>query len=153
MASGRNHHYGRPVITRFGGYEIDDDPARVDRDALWSFLSVEAYWGRWRSREDIERQLSSAWRIVAAYEQTTGRMAAFARAVSDGVALAYLADVYVTKEARGKGLGTEVVRVMIERGAGRGFRWMLHTSDAHELYGKFGFLRPDDTYLERPGRR
>lgn len=39
---------------------------------------------------------------------------------------------------------------MIERGPGRGFRWMLHTADAHGLYGRFGFLEPDRTYMERP---
>jgi len=132
----------QPVIVQFDGYETDDDPARVDHAVLWSFLSTEAYWGRGRTREDIERQLASAWRIVAAYEQTTGRMAGFARAVSDGVALA---DVYVTKEERGQGLGTQIVRVMIECGAAWRFRWMLHTSDVHGLYGKFGFGRPDDT--------
>jgi GNAT superfamily N-acetyltransferase len=143
----------RPVIIEFADYELDDDPARVDREALWSFLSSQAYWGRWRSRADIGHQLASAWRIVAAYERAAGRMAGFARAVSDGVALAYLADVYVVNDARGNGLGTEIVRVMIECGSGRRFRWMLHTADAHGLYGKFGFGRPDGTYLERPGRR
>jgi hypothetical protein len=41
---------------------------------------------------------------------------------------------------------------MIDRGPGAGFRWCLHTSDAHGLYEKFGFTRPDQTYLERrPG--
>src|SRR5437016_5966319 len=32
-------------------YTIDDDPARVDRDAVWAFLAEFAYWGRWRTRE------------------------------------------------------------------------------------------------------
>jgi hypothetical protein len=38
-----------------GHYLIDDDPARVDLDVVWSFLSTQAYWGRWRSREDVAR--------------------------------------------------------------------------------------------------
>jgi hypothetical protein len=33
------------------GYAIDDDPALVDCDAAWRYLSTEAYWGRWRSRD------------------------------------------------------------------------------------------------------
>jgi hypothetical protein len=41
---------------------------------------------------------------------------------------------------------------MVEDGPGRDFRWLLHTADAHRLYGKFGFAPPDGTYLERPGR-
>jgi GNAT superfamily N-acetyltransferase len=140
------------MISEFGEYEFDDDPARVDRDALWEFLSREAYWGRWRPRDVVERQLSGAWRVVAGYERATGRMVAFARAVSDGIALAYLADVYVLAAARGRGLGTRLVRVMVDEGPGADFRWMLHTADAHGLYERFGFGKPDDRYLERPAR-
>lgn len=136
--------------TLFGAHEFDDDPARVDRDALWSFLSREAYWARWRQREHVERQLESAWRVVAGYETATGRMVAYSRAVSDGVALAYLADVYVEPDARGQGLGKELVRTMIEAGPGAGFRWMLHTRDAHSMYATFGFAGPDDSYMELP---
>lgn len=136
--------------TLFGGYEFDDDRSRVDRDALWSFLSGEAYWSRWRRRADAERQLESAWRIVAGYESATGRMIAYSRAVSDGVAVAYLADVYVERDARGHGLGKELVKTMIEAGLGAGFRWMLHTRDAHEMYAAFGFAAPDETYMELP---
>lgn len=136
--------------TLFGAYEFDDDRSRVDRDSLWSFLSGEAYWSRWRRRADAERQLESAWRIVAGYESATGRMIAYSRAVSDGVAVAYLADVYVERDARGHGLGKELVKTMIEAGPGAGFRWMLHTRDAHEMYAAFGFAPPDETYMELP---
>ena len=122
-----------------GSFELDDDPGRVDRDAVWAFLSQEAYWGRWRSRADLEQQLDSAWRVVGAYHTGSGRMAGFARALSDGVGYAYLADVFVVAEARGQGLGTELVETMIDRGPGAGFRWCLHTCDAHGLYQKFGF--------------
>jgi GNAT superfamily N-acetyltransferase len=132
------------------GYELDDDPDRIDRDAVWAFLSTDAYWGRWRSREHVERQIDSAWRVVGAYERTRGRMVGFARAFSDGVGSAYLADVFVHPDARGQGLGKALVHTMIEEGPGRDFRWMLHTDDAHGLYRSFGFSPPDHTYLERP---
>jgi GNAT superfamily N-acetyltransferase len=132
-------------------FEFDDDPARIDVDTVWSFLSTQAYWGRWRTRTDVERQLTSSWRVVGAYLPDTGRMVGFARATSDGVALAYLADLFVVDDMRGKGLGKGLVRAMIDNGPGAGFRWMLHTSDAHGLYEQFGFRKPDETYLERPG--
>jgi GNAT superfamily N-acetyltransferase len=104
-----------------GSFELDDDPGRVDRDAVWAFLSQEAYWGRSRSRADLEHQLDSAWRVVGAYETGSGRMAGFARAVSDGIAYAYLADVFVVDGARGRGLGTALVETMIDHGPGAGF--------------------------------
>ncbi len=137
------------MIVTVAGHQIDDDPARVDRDAVWGFLSTEAYWGRWRARADVEKQIAGAWRVVGAYA-ADGRAVGFARAVSDGVAFAYLADVYVDGSARGLGLGKAIVRLMIDDGPGRAFRWTLFTADAHGLYAGFGFVAPDPTFLERP---
>ena len=134
-------------------FQFDDDPARIDADIVWSFMSTQAYWARWRTRADVESQIASAWRVVGAYDRDTGRMVGFARAISDGVALAYLADLFVVDGLRGKGLGKGLVRAMIDDGPGTGFRWMLHTADAHGLYEQFGFRKPDATYLERPGAR
>jgi len=131
-------------------FELDDDPGRIDVDAVWAFMSTQAYWARWRDRASVERQLHGAWRVVGAYRDT-GEMVGFARAMSDGVALAYLADVFVVDDARGQGVGKALVRAMIDDGPGAEFRWMLHTADAHDLYRRFGFREPDETYLERPG--
>ena len=70
---------------------------------------------------------------------------------SDGVALAYLADVYVHPDARGRGVAKAMVAAMIAEGPK--MRWMLHTADAHGLYEQFGFAKPDDRYLERTETR
>lgn len=130
--------------------EIDDDPARLDRGAIWAFLSTEAYWARWRTRDDLHRQIDASWRVVGAYVDDA--QVGFARAVSDGVALAYLADVYVLSEHRGRGIAQAIVAAMIDDEAGRRMRWLLHTDDAHDLYRKFGFDRPGATLLERPAQ-
>lgn len=129
-------------------YEIDDDPARVDADAAIAFLTTQAYWARWRDADIIREQISTAWRVTAAYDRV-GAMVGFARAFSDG-ASAYLADVYVLPAHRGAGLGAAIVRAMVEEGGGARMRWMLHTADAHGLYRRLGFVAPDDRYLERP---
>lgn len=130
-------------------YILDVDPARVDLAVVWDFLSTEAYWGRWRSREDVASQVGSAWRVVGVYAGRDGAMVGFARAVSDGVALAYLADVFVLHAHRGRGLGRAIVTEMIDGGPGAAFRWLLHTADAHLLYAGFGFEAPDGMLLER----
>lgn len=130
---------------------VTDDPAAVDVDAVWRFLSTEAYWARWRSREDVEAQVAGAWRVVSAH--SGGRLVGFARAVSDGVAVAYLADVFVDADVRGRGVARAMLRLMIDDGPGTDFRWMLHTQDAHGLYRSVGFADPTDRYLERPPRR
>lgn len=134
-------------------FEIDDDKTRIDRDVVWSFLSTEAYWGRWRTRAHVERQIDLAWRVVGAYLTETGAMVGYARAFSDGVGSAYLGDVFVVPQVRGLGIGKALVRAMVEEGPGADFRWMLHTADADDLYRRFGFAEPTDTFLERPNRR
>jgi GNAT superfamily N-acetyltransferase len=133
-----------------GRYELDDDPGRVDVGAVSDFLTTEAYWGQQRSAEFIARQIAAAWRVVGAYDQA-GAQVGFARAVSDESS-AYLADVYVLAGHRGSGLGTAIVRMMIDDGPGASMRWMLHTKDAHGLYRRFGFGPPDNRYMERPRR-
>jgi ribosomal protein S18 acetylase RimI-like enzyme len=129
------------------GFELDDDPARVDVDAVHRFLSEKAYWARGRPRETVERLVREASRVVGIYRD--GRQVGFARAFTDGVSIAYLADVYVLPEFRGRGLGVELVREMVEGSPFADRKWLLHTADAHALYARFGFGPPSERVLER----
>jgi GNAT superfamily N-acetyltransferase len=129
------------------GFELDDDPARIDVDAVHAYLSGESYWAKGRPRATVERLVREASRVVGLYRD--GRQVGFCRAFTDGVALAYLADVYVLPEARGRGFGVELVREMVENGPYAGVKWLLHTSDAHELYRRFGFGPPNEKVMER----
>jgi GNAT superfamily N-acetyltransferase len=129
------------------GFELDDDRARVDVDAVHRFLSEEAYWARGRSRETVERLVREASRVVGLYRD--GRQVGFARAFTDGVSIAYLADVFVLPEFRGRGLGVELVREIVEGSPFADRKWLLHTADAHGLYARFGFGPPSERVLER----
>lgn len=139
-------------MTSVGEVEFSTAVARVDRDWLWQELTAHTYWAKYRTRAMFDRQLDTAWRIVGAYRVGDGQMVGFCRAFSDEVAMAYLADVYVVAAQRGRGIGQHLIRVMIDEGPGRDFRWMLHTVDAHRLYAKFGFTAPDTTFVERASR-
>ncbi|HEY7197746.1 MAG TPA: GNAT family N-acetyltransferase [Gaiellaceae bacterium] len=130
------------------GFELDDDASRVDVDEVHRFLSEESYWALGRPRETVERLVGEATRVVGLYGPD-GAQLGFARAVSDGVAVAYLADVYVHPRARGRGLGVELVREMVENGPLSNVAWFLHTTDAHGLYRRFGFGKPSRKVLER----
>jgi ribosomal protein S18 acetylase RimI-like enzyme len=130
------------------GLELDDDAGRVDVDAVHDFLANRSYWAEGRSRETVERLVRESQRIVGLYEGE--RQVGFARAFTDGTALAYLADVYVLPEFRGRGLGVELVREVVERGPYADLRWLLHTRDAHDLYRKVGFAEPSERLMERP---
>ena len=130
------------------GYVLDDDRARIDRAAVHAFLSGEAYWALGRSREAVDETIEGAARVVGLYHE--GRQVGFLRIVSDRHTMAYVADVYVLPEHRGRGLGVEMVRFGVDEGplAHIG-KWGLHTRDAHELYRRFGFGSPDHRYMER----
>jgi GNAT superfamily N-acetyltransferase len=123
------------------GFELDDDPARVDVNAVHSYIADESYWGHGRTRERTEAAIRGSRRVVGLYHD--GAQVGFARAVSDGATIAYLADVYVLSRCQGRGLGLALVREMLE-GAERAFggpvRWMLHTADAQGLYAQVGFV-------------
>ena len=133
------------------GYDLDDDPRRLDLDVICDFLTTEAYWHRWRTREQVRAQVEGAWRVVGAYDGTSGALVGFARALSDGICEAYLADVFVVADHRGRGLGKAIVRRMVDDGPGAHLRWWLATADAHGLYRQFGFAEPGPTVLVRPG--
>ena len=129
------------------GLELDDDPSRVDRAEVHRYLGGESYWAKGRSRETQDRLIDEAARVVGLYDGE--RQIGFCRAATDGVSFVYLADVYVLEEYRGRGLGEELVREMVERGELSRLRWLLHTSDAHPLYRKFGFDVPGPKVMER----
>jgi GNAT superfamily N-acetyltransferase len=129
------------------GFELDDDPARLDRDAVHAYLGGESYWAKGRPRERQDELIDASARVVGLYRD--GRQVGFARAVDcDAAGFMYLADVYVLEECRGRGLGLELVREIVENGPHAGRRWVLHTRDMHRLYAKLGF-GPNERLLER----
>lgn len=132
------------------GYELDDDLTRIDREAVHRYLSEESYWAKGRARDVQDALIEGAARVVGLYHHD--EQVGFTRTLSDGHAQSYLADVYVLEEHRGRGLGVELVRFSVDEGPFAETKWFLHTSDAHDLYRKFGFAEPGDKALERWSR-
>jgi GNAT superfamily N-acetyltransferase len=131
-----------------GDYELDDDPNRVDVDAVHAFVTT-SYWAEGRPRATMEGLIRGAARVVGLYR--AGEQVGFCRIESDGETFAFLFDVYVLPGHRGRGLGVELVREAVELGPHRDLRWFLKTRDAHGLYEAFGFGPPDaERTMERP---
>lgn len=131
-----------------GGFELDDDRSRVDVGEVHRFLSTEAYWAIGRPRETVERLVREASRVIGLYAPD-GRQAGFCRVVTDGHAIAYLADVYVHPDFRGRRLGAALLREAVTEGPHSGVRWVLHTDDP-AFYEPFGFGPPGERLMERP---
>jgi GNAT superfamily N-acetyltransferase len=130
------------------GFELDDDLDRVDLAAVHCYLSEESYWAKGREYGDVEILVREAARVVGLYHD--GSQIGFCRAARCAPGLFYLADVYVLDDYRGRGLGVELVREMIDGEPLAGRKWLLHTEDAHDLYKRFGFAEPNYKLMERP---
>jgi GNAT superfamily N-acetyltransferase len=122
-----------------GAHLISTDPARLDLDAIHSYLSERSYWARGRSYDQIARGIDNSlpFGLYHGDEQV-----GFARIVSDWATFAWLADVYVLPEHRGLGLGKALVETVVEHPDVRDLpRVMLATADAHGLYERYGFTQ------------
>jgi len=123
-------------------YTISCDPALLDMDVIYEFLTQRSYWAMDRPRAVLEKSIANSL-CFGLY--LGDKQVGFARAVSDFATVFWLADVFVLEEYRGQGLGVWLVECVINHPELQGVRGILATRDAHGLYEKFGF-----EYLENP---
>lgn len=122
-----------------GTYQISTDPARLDLDAIHTYLTA-SYWAEGISRELVARSLAGS---LAFGLYDAGRQIGLARVITDRATFAYLCDVYLLEEYRGRKLGTWLMESVMAHPDLQGLRrFMLATRDAHALYAKFGFTPP-----------
>ena len=118
------------------GYELSDDRARIDAAAAHAYLT-RSYWSPGIPLATVERAIANSL-CVAVFH--SGEQVAMARLLTDFATHAYLADVYVLEEHRGKGLSKAMIAHLQGRPDLQGLRrWMLFTRDAHALYEQFGW--------------
>jgi GNAT superfamily N-acetyltransferase len=140
-----------------GRYTLSTDPALVDVGAVHRFLSESSYWARGRPFDVQAAAIANSLLVVGAYLDSGAESATqvgFARMVTDLATFAWLADVYVLDEHRGGGLGTAMVRLIVEHPDVSGVPLQfLGTADAHGLYARFGYApltEPARWMLRRP---
>lgn len=123
------------------------DPAAFDTAAIHAFLA-DTYWSPNVPRDVVERAIAGSLCIGVL---DSGRQVGFARLVTDRATFAYLADVFVVTEYRGKGISQTMLEKLFAHPDVQGLRrMMLATRDAHGLYEKFGFkpLAAPDRFME-----
>jgi N-acetylglutamate synthase-like GNAT family acetyltransferase len=132
-----------------GGLLFSTDKARLDIGTIHRFISEESYWTPGIARELVERAIANSL-CFGVY--AGGAQIAFARVVTDFVGFAYLADVFVLGEWRGRGVGKRLMRFVFDHPQLQNLRrFMLATRDAHSLYAGFGFtpLSSPQRFMER----
>ena len=131
-------------------FVISDERARLDIEVIHRFLSTETYWASGRSLDTVKRSIDHSLPF-GLYQGS--ELIGFARVVTDYATFAWIADVFVLAQFRGRGLAKWLMEVILSHPQLQGFRrWVLATKDAHELYRRFGFreLHRPERWMERP---
>ena len=125
---------------RQGNFIISTDPKKLDMDQVHSFL-VTTYWAREIPKEIVANSFKNS---LAFGVYTGDQQVGVARVITDYTTFAYLADVFIQPEYRGQGLAKWLIHCIMSHPKLQGLRrWLLATSDAHGLYGNFGFVQTE----------
>lgn len=116
--------------------EISTDEQKLNIPYITSFLS-QTYWAKNRSVEEMETCIRFSINFGVYLNKN---QIGYARVVSDRVQFAYIMDVFIDEKQRGKGYSKLLVQAILENPELKSVKVVrLATSDAHELYKKFGF--------------
>jgi GNAT superfamily N-acetyltransferase len=130
-----------------GTFTVTCDPGRIDLTVVSEFLAA-SYWAKGIPSDTVERSLANSLGFALLDGE---RLVGFARVISDYATIAYLGDVFVLPEYRGRGLSKWLMECIISHPDLQGLRrWILATRDAHGLYEKFGFtpLKAPEVFME-----
>ncbi len=119
------------------GFCISTDPTKLDLQAIHHFLSTESYWSKNIPFERVKNAAAHSLNFGLYYQD---KQIGYARIITDYTSIAYLGDVYVLEEFRGRGLSKWLMQTIKTHPQLQGLRrWILATKDAHGLYRQFGF--------------
>ncbi|OIR05394.1 acetyltransferase (GNAT) family protein [mine drainage metagenome] len=121
------------------GYLISTDPSKLNIEVIHKYLSQESYWAKDIPFETVKKSIEHSLCFGLYYLQ---EQIGFARLITDKATFAYLADVFILKEYRGKGLSKFLMSTIQSHPELLNLRrWLLATKDAHGLYEQFGWTR------------
>ena len=120
--------------------KISTDITTFDLALVHRFLAQESTWAKNIPLATVERSLQHSL-CFGGFENN--QQIAFARVVTDRATYAYLLDVFVVSEQRGKGHSKTLIQAVMDHPDLQGLRrFMLASSNARGLYQRFGFAAP-----------
>jgi GNAT superfamily N-acetyltransferase len=122
---------------KIGEFLYSSDKEKLDVNYIHHYLSLESYWAKNIPREIVQKSIDGSL-CFGVYCQD--KQIGFARVITDYATFGYLADVFIDKHYRGKGLSKELMKFIMKQDVIKKLRrFMLATLDAHSLYTQFGF--------------
>ena len=126
------------------GLRFSNRTEDIDRSLVHYWLSELSYWAQGRTREAQDTAIDGS-RNYSVHDETSGDQLGYARVVTDGATFAWLCDVIVAPQARGRGVGKRLIAGVVDDLEPLGLRRiLLATADAHGLYAQYGFTRMAD---------
>ncbi|KAA5535028.1 GNAT family N-acetyltransferase [Taibaiella lutea] len=123
---------------RYEGYLFSTNKEKVQPEVVHQFLDKESYWAKGVPYETVKRAIQYSLSI-GIYDEN-GNQVGFGRMITDRATFAYLADIFVIKAHRGKGLSKEMMKGFCKMADEFQLRrFLLTTQDAHDLYRQSGF--------------
>ncbi len=118
---------------------ISEDKSKLDVEFIHRELA-ESYWAKKIPRRTVEKGIEHSM-CFGIYDGAL--QIGFARVITDRATFAYLCDVIITQNYRGRGAGKQLMTYIMAHPELQGLRrFTLGTLDAHDLYKKFGFASP-----------
>ncbi|MBP6182743.1 GNAT family N-acetyltransferase [Flavobacterium sp.] len=115
---------------------VSTDKNKLDVPFIQHFLK-DIYWAAGRTMEEVQITIDNSF-CFGIY--LNDNQLGFARVITDYVVFAYLMDVFIAEEHRGKGYSSILISSMMNEPKLKEIKiWRLATTDAHFLYEKFGF--------------
>ena len=137
------------ITTIHGEYVISTDKNKLQPDVIHRFLTEESSWSKGISLVRVAKCIATSLNFGIYYNEM---QVGYARVISDFATIAYLGDVFVLKEFRGRGLSKFLMQAIMSHPELQGMRrWMLLTNDAHELYKQYGWteLHNPEKWMEK----
>lgn len=136
----------------FGEFLISSDKSKIDATVVHRFLDEESYWAQGVPIDTVKKAIAHS--ICLGVYLDDGTLASFGRMITDRATFAYLADIFVLKEYRGRGISKALMKAFCDLGDEFGLRrFLLTTQDAHDLYRQSGFVPfpYPERMMSRPG--
>lgn len=128
--------------------QVSTDKDKLDVPFIQNFLK-DIYWTAGRTIEEVQKTIDASVCFGVYLDE---KQIGFGRVITDYVVFAYVMDVFIAEEHRGKGYSSVLISVMMEEPSLKDVKiWRLATRDAQFLYEKFGFeaLANPDRMMEK----
>ncbi|WP_350288595.1 GNAT family N-acetyltransferase [uncultured Croceitalea sp.] len=123
---------------------VSRNKTMLDIDFIYNYLSMESYWAKGRSREDVVKSIENSICFGVFNEEQS--QIGFARVITDGVVFAWIMDVFITDDYRERGIAKKLIKEVVNVPELKNVNGIgLRTNDAHGLYEKFGFKKIENS--------